>query len=65
MSDPEVARVGPTGLKFLKKVPGDMVVAQSCTPLPIIKIAQKLVTRDPFRNVFATTLDLQYARGSL
>ncbi|GAB5372696.1 hypothetical protein AAMO2058_001686900, partial [Amorphochlora amoebiformis] len=37
-----IARVGPTGLKFLRKVPGDMVVAQSCTPEPIIKIAQKL-----------------------
>mmetsp|Transcript_9970 Transcript_9970/g.16085 ORF Transcript_9970/g.16085 Transcript_9970/m.16085 type:complete len:641 (-) Transcript_9970:82-2004(-) len=37
-----VARVGPTGLKFLKKVPGDMVVAQSCTPVHIMEVAKKL-----------------------
>ena len=44
MSDPSVSRVGPTGLQFLKKVPGDMVVAQSCQPVNIMEIAKSLVS---------------------
>mmetsp|Transcript_17050 Transcript_17050/g.30553 ORF Transcript_17050/g.30553 Transcript_17050/m.30553 type:complete len:651 (+) Transcript_17050:1-1953(+) len=46
MSDPSVSRVGPTGLQFLKKVPGDMVVAQSCQPVNIMEIAKSLDVKD-------------------
>mmetsp|Transcript_10164 Transcript_10164/g.15209 ORF Transcript_10164/g.15209 Transcript_10164/m.15209 type:complete len:643 (+) Transcript_10164:68-1996(+) len=57
----DVSRVGPTGLKFLKKVPGDMLVAQSCTPLPIMDIAKTLGVKDDDLDLygkFKAKLDL-------
>uniref|UniRef100_A0A6V3RK93 formate--tetrahydrofolate ligase n=1 Tax=Lotharella globosa TaxID=91324 RepID=A0A6V3RK93_9EUKA len=42
----DVRRVGPSGLKFLKKVPGDMLVAQSCQPVHIMEVAKKLGVKE-------------------
>eukprot|EP00471_Norrisiella_sphaerica_P005641 CAMPEP_0184489308 /NCGR_PEP_ID=MMETSP0113_2-20130426/14994_1 /TAXON_ID=91329 /ORGANISM="Norrisiella sphaerica, Strain BC52" /LENGTH=638 /DNA_ID=CAMNT_0026872641 /DNA_START=158 /DNA_END=2074 /DNA_ORIENTATION=+ len=47
-----VHREGPTGLKFLKNVPGDMVIAQSCTPVPIMGVAKKLGVSDEHIDLY-------------